>query len=90
MRKNQEFAKQRGWIKDYKVLVNVNPRKGEPDIYLVSTFASLPDAAGDLRRQEAYRAMMRQSDAQMEAASGDRAKYRKLAGSMLLREMNLK
>jgi len=89
-KQNQEFAKRRGWIKDYKVMMNVNKRVGEPDIYLVTTFSSMPDAAEDMRRQSAYRDMMKQSDAQMEAASGDRAKYRKYVGSMLLREMKLK
>ena len=86
-RKGQEFAKSKGWIKDYKILTNVNARDGEPDIYLVSVFSSQPDAAEDKRRQEAYRAMMKQTDAQMDTAAGDRAKFRKLKGSMLLREL---
>jgi hypothetical protein len=89
-RKGQDFAKSKGWITDYEVLANVNPREGEPDIYLVTSFASLPDGAEEERRQEAYRDMMKQSDAQMETASGNRAKYRKLGGSMLLREMKFK
>ncbi len=35
-RKDQEFAKSKGWIKSYTVLLNNYPRKGEPDIYLIT------------------------------------------------------
>lgn len=89
-RKNQEFAKSKGWIKDYAVLANVHARPGEPDLYLVTTFASMPDGAEDERRAAAYREFMKASDAQMEAASGDRAKYRTVMGSSLLRQMKFK
>jgi hypothetical protein len=37
-RKNQEFAKSKGWITGYQVLANVNARPGEPDLYLVTSF----------------------------------------------------
>lgn len=89
-RKNQEFAKTKGWIKDYAVLSNVNSRPGEPDLYLVVTFSSLPDAAEDERRNAAYREHMKQTDADMEAASGDRSKYRTVMGSFLLRQLKFK
>jgi opacity protein-like surface antigen len=89
-KKNQEFAKSKGWITGYQVLANVNPRPGEPDLYLVTSFSSMPDANEEEKRNAAYRDFMRQSDAQMEAASGDRAKYRTLLGSFLLRQLNFK
>lgn len=89
-RKNQEFAKSKGWIKDYAVLSNFNSRPGEPDLYLVVTFSSLPDAVEDERRNVAYRAFMKQTDADMEQASGDRSKYRTVMGSFLLRQMKFK
>jgi hypothetical protein len=89
-RKGQEFAKSKGWITDYEVLANVNPREGEPDIYLITSFASLPNGVEDERRQDEYRKMMKQSDAQLATASGDRAKFRKLGSSMLLREMKFR
>jgi hypothetical protein len=89
-KKNQEFAKSKGWITGYQVLANVNPRPGEPDLYLVTSFSSMPDAHEDEKRTAAYRDFMRQSDAQMEAASGDRAKYRAVLGSFLLRQLNFK
>lgn len=39
---------------------------------------------------EAYRAYMQRTVAQLESESGERAKYRKLSGSMLLRELRFK
>lgn len=89
-KKNQEFAKLQGWITGYQVLSNVHNRPGEPDLYLVTTFSSLPDAAEDEKRNQAYRDFMKQNDAQMDAASGDRAKYRKVLGSFLLRQLKFK
>jgi hypothetical protein len=89
-RKNQEFAKSKGWITGYQVLANVHARPGEPDIYLVTSFTTLPDAAEEEKRATAYREFMKQTDAQLEAASGDRAKYRTVMGSFLLRQLKFK
>jgi hypothetical protein len=89
-KKNQEFAKSKGWITGYQVLSNVNNRPGEPDLYLVVSFSSMPDAAEDERRTQAYRDFMKQSDADADAASGDRAKYRTVLGSFLLRQLKFK
>lgn len=89
-KKNQEYAKSKGWITGYQVLANVNPRPGEPDLYLVTSFTSMPDAVEDEKRNAAYREFMKQSDAQMEAASGDRTKYRTILGSFLLRQLKFK
>lgn len=89
-RKNQEFAKSKGWITGYHVYENVYPRPGEPDLYLVVRFASVPDAAEEERRNQAYRDFMKQTDLQMSAASGDRLKIRTVMGSSLLREMKFK
>jgi hypothetical protein len=89
-RKNQDFAKSKGWITGYQVFENVYRRPGEPDLYLVVRFTSLPDAAEEERRNQAYRDFMKQSDAQMAAASGDRLKMRTILGSSLLRELKFK
>jgi hypothetical protein len=82
-RANQEYAKSQGWITGYEVLANVNKRPGEPDLILVVRFKSTPDAAESERRAKMFRDHVKQSDAQMEAASGDRAKFRKVLGSQL-------
>ena len=89
-RKAQEFAKSKGWISRYTVYSNHNARPGEPDLYLSVTFPTLVDGAEDERRNAAYRDYMQRNDAQMEAESGDRSKYRTVMGSFLLREMKFK
>lgn len=84
-RKGQDYAMQQGWIIGYEILTNENPREGEPDIYLLTRFTNFADAAEGERRDAMYLKHMAATTAQMQAASGDRAKYRKQKGSMLLR-----
>lgn len=84
--KVSEFAKSQGWISDYKILINENPRNGEPNIYLMTTFAKMADAAELERRNKAYEAFMKSSVEQQIAESGNRAEYRTVQSSMLLRE----
>ncbi|MEO9468068.1 hypothetical protein [Parasphingorhabdus sp.] len=82
----QKFAKSKGWISDYKILVNEYPRDGEPTIYLMTTFAKMADATEAERRNKAYDAYMQSSAEQQIAESGNRAEYRTVQSSMLLRE----
>jgi hypothetical protein len=89
-RDRQEFAKAQGWITGYEVLANVNKRPGEPDLILVVRFKSMPDSAESLRRDAAMRDHTKQTDAQMAAASGERAKYRHQLGSQLWQVLNFK
>lgn len=89
-RKQQEFAKSKGWITDYRIFMNVNAREDEPTIYLMETFDSVPTAAEIARRQSEWERFDPRTNAQLAAASGDRAKIRTLKGTMLLREMKLR
>ncbi len=89
-RKSQEFAKSRGWISDYRVYSNMYPREGEPDLYLMVTYASMPDAAEATRRDEAYRKYMKKNDTQMSAESGNRGKFRKIMSTNLLSELKFR
>ena len=89
-RKGQDFAKAQGWISGYEILTNQNKRPGEPDFYLITRFPRFADKAEEQRRDEAYRAYMQQTDTQAQAAAGQRATYRHLSGSMLLRSMDWK
>jgi len=89
-KKTQEFAKSKGWISEYHVLANLNKRAGEPDYYLVTQFSHMPDAAEAAKRDKAYSDYMQSSMRQMEAQSGERAKFRHVMGSELLGEMLLK
>jgi hypothetical protein len=89
-RASQEFAKERGWIKDYHVLANINNRDDEPDLYLVTVFADFPTRAEERERDTAFQAWAQANTRQLEAQSAGRATMRRLAGSLLLREMDLK
>ncbi|MEE4537672.1 MAG: hypothetical protein V2J51_04175 [Erythrobacter sp.] len=82
----QDYAKSQGWISDYGIYANVNPREGEPNLYLVIQFASLPDAAEQERRDKAFDDWTRTTVAEQIAASGNRAEYRTVLTSMLLQE----
>lgn len=84
-RKNQDFAKAQGWITGYEILINVNRRPGEPDIYLVTRFAEIANKAEGKKRDAAMDAFLQETTAQMQAASGERASYRTQMGSQLLR-----
>jgi hypothetical protein len=85
-RKQEEFAKSKGWIKDYYILGNINKRGDEPDLYLVEVFDHVTTPAEDLAREKDMNAFMARTSRQAEAGSGDRAKYRHIGGSMLLQE----
>jgi len=85
-RKAQDYSVTQGWITSYEIWTNQYPRDGEADIWLITHVPNLPDAAEAERRDREYIAYMQQTLAEQEAASGQRAEYRRLAGSMLLRE----
>ena len=53
-RKNLEFAKSKGWIKDYMILSNVYGRSDEPDLYLIRVRESIVSAAEGEKRQKEY------------------------------------
>jgi hypothetical protein len=89
-RNEQEFAKSQGWITGYEVLANVHKRKGEPDLILVLRYSSIPDGAEGERRNKLFLDHAKATDAQMEAASGERAKYRHVDGSQLWQVLNFK
>ena len=86
-RKTQDFAKSKGWIKDYYILSNNNKRTGEPDLYLVEVFDHVTTPAEDLAREKDMNAHLAQTTRQGEAGSGERAKYRHIGGTMMLQEM---
>ena len=89
-RANQEYAKSQGWITGYEVLGNVNKRPGEADLILVVRYKSIPEGAEGERRGAQMREHLKQTDTQMAAASGDRAKYRHVLGSTLWQVLNFK
>lgn len=87
---SQEFAKSRGWIKDYHVLQNTNSRDGEADLYLVTVFEAYPSRAEEIQRDKDFQAWAEANARQLEEQSAGRATMRRLSGSMMLRELDLK
>ncbi|WP_324827815.1 hypothetical protein [Qipengyuania zhejiangensis] len=82
----QDYALSQGWITGYKIFYNVNPRDGEPTMYLMTSYASLPDAAEQERRNTAFDAWAKKTSEQQIAESGNRAEYRTVKSSILLQE----
>ncbi|MDE2435284.1 MAG: hypothetical protein KGM49_03395 [Sphingomonadales bacterium] len=89
-RANQDFAKSQGWIDNYQVLANVNKRPGEPDLILIVSFKAMPSGEESEKREEMFRQHMKMTDSQMEAASGERAKFRHVTGSQLWQALNFR
>jgi hypothetical protein len=89
-KKNQDFAKSKGWISDYKIFYNVDPRDGEPTMYLTRTFPSWPSGAESEKRSKEWEAFDKRTNAQLDAESGNRAKFRKVTGSMTLQEAKIR
>lgn len=86
-RKQEEFAKSKGWIKDYHILSNPNKRANEPDLYLVEVFDHVPTAVEGRARDKAMEAAMNSTLRQQDASSAVRAKFRHLGGNQLLQEL---
>jgi hypothetical protein len=89
-RKNSEFAKSKGWIKDYVILSNVHARKGEPDLYIIRIIESVPSGAEGEKRQKEYAAWSKKSEQAMVDESGNRAEYREVQGSSLLQVLKFR
>jgi len=89
-RENQEFAKSKGWIKSYMILGNSYPRKGEPDLYLISVSDKIASGPEGEKRQEEYMAWRKKTLAQMDKESGDRAEVRELGSNSLLQELKFR
>lgn len=88
--RDQEFAKSRGWIKNYRVLRNLYAREGEPDLYLIVEFDRLATPDEERQRLSEYLAFAQRNARQVAEASGERGKLRTLKGSILLQELHLK
>lgn len=89
-RKDLEFAKSKGWIKDYMVLSNVHARSDEPDLYLVRVFENLSDSEETQKRQKEYMEWQSKSIEKMQAESGNRAEYRTVMSDSLLRVLKFR
>ena len=88
-RKDQEFAKSKGWIKSYMVFANKHARKDEPDIYLLTVSDRLPSGPEEEWFEE-YMAWSKATVAQLEKESGDRVEFREVGSSLLLQELKFR
>ena len=86
-RKNLDFSKSKGWLKDSYILSNINKRAGEPDLYLVTISDRVTSPAEDEAREKELNAFLATTSRDQNKQSGVRAKYRKLGGAMLLQEL---
>ena len=89
-RKNSDFAKSQGWIKDYMVISNVHARSDEPDLYLIRVFENMATVGEGEERRKAYMAWVKKSMDTMQAESGNRAEYRTVMSTSLLQHMKFR
>jgi hypothetical protein len=89
-RKNLEFTKSKGWIKDYMILANVHARKGEADLYLIRVRADIPSGPEGEKRQKEYSDWVKKSNEQMVDESGNRAEYREVTSDSLLQVLKFR
>lgn len=89
-RKQLEFAKSKGWIKDYMVLSNVHNRSDEPDLYLVIVREDIPSGEVGEKRQKEYMEWQTKSIEQMVGESGNRAEYRTVMSTSLIQHMKFR
>ncbi len=89
-RKDLEFAKSKGWIKDYMVIANVHARSDEADLYLIRVRESIPSGAEGEKRQKEYLEWQSKSIEKMQAESGNRAEYRTVMSDSLLQVLKFR
>lgn len=89
-RKNSDFAKSKGWIKDYIMLSNEYARKGEPDLYLVRIMEAVPTGPEGEKRQKEFMEWKKKTAEEMSEASGNRAEYREVQSSSLLQVLTFR
>ena len=89
-RKNSEFAKSQGWIKDFMVISNVHARSDEPDLYLIRVFENMATVEQGEERRKKYMEWAKKSMDKMAEESGNRAEYRTVMSTSLLRHMKFR
>lgn len=89
-RKDLEFAKSKGWIKDYMVIANVHARSDEPDLYLVRVREDIPSGAEGEKRTKEYLEWQSKSIEKMQSESGNRAEYRTVMSDSLLQVLKFR
>jgi len=89
-KKNLEFSKSQGWIKDYMILSNYHNRSDEADLYLIRVMDHVPTAAEGEERQKKYIEFNKKTPEKLVGESGNRAEYREVMSSSLLQVLNFR
>jgi hypothetical protein len=89
-RRNQDFARQRGWITGYRIFANVNRRGDEPHLYLLTEMPRLATPQEELERERTITQAMRETTRQATEGSGQRVTMRRLGSNVLLQELTLR
>ena len=89
-RKDSEFAKSKGWIKDYMVISNVHNRADEPDLWLIRVREDVPSGAEGEKRLQEYLDWQTKSIETMVGESGNRAEYRTVKSTVLTQVLNFR
>jgi hypothetical protein len=88
-RKDSEFAKSKGWIKDFMIVSNVYS-DSDADLYLIRVIESVPSGAEGEKRAVEYKAWVKKSNEKMVEESGNRAEYREVLSSSLLQVLTFR
>jgi len=89
-RKDLEFAKSKGWIKDYMIVANVHNRSDEADLYLIRVREDVPSGAEGEKRTKEYLDWQTKSIEKMAGESGNRAEYREVKSTSLLQVLTFR
>lgn len=89
-RAEQEQAKAKGWVLDYKVLSVTDARENEPDLYLMVEYKNMAVLDAPLDEQDAMAKKLFGSLTAAQKGSVDRETIRTLKGQLLTRELILK
>lgn len=89
-KKQNEFAKSKGYITSYEVLSNPYARDGEPDVFLVVTYSKIYDTAEEIRQQKEFEAFVKADSRALGAQFAGRGTMRKSRGQQQLRQIILK
>ncbi len=89
-RKNLEFSKSQGWIKDYMIMANVHNRSDEPDLFLIRVREDVPSGVEGEKRLKEYLEWQTKSIEKMVGESGNRAEYRTVMSTSLLQVLSFR
>jgi hypothetical protein len=88
--RQQQYARRQGRISGYDILVNVNARENEPDLYLITRMLRLATPQEDAERDRRLNEFMQRTAHQASEQSGQRVTMRRLGSNILLQELNLR